>query len=576
MSASITSLGSLVSTRDSLHRLPPPAQSADASHLPHVLLCGMSMSLFRTLSTRFNRHHVHIISQCFPKTYATKSMKAFDFTDDFSRKENTRDNKFCQLVSQLQPPIDWNAFKGKHTLKSRLQSFDFELRVMSCLIRQSDASVDRVQLCKSFIEFLGDRREDKPLFHLYYLSLLSIVDINKYKSLMIQEIKQILNQHTTHARYAPFAEMVRNVAQASAEDCSTMLKLASDHWTMIPSQLISQLREISYKQSIADAWLIGDEASSFDSLNNRDVKKWLDHFSREPHISSLTRDTFVGILHKMQKHNLSFGDTDYKQLMHILNHLGYKWQVTEMQGNQCKSCGSSLPSFTGEEMALLQKKFYHRVILNYSIYNSTTPEELTQFISSIGRKKFSCVLDVLNVSYSQEARFLKRNDRKYVSPREIVWAADVRVQQENVIKVLSSLQERFNRILLIGRKHQYRWTKLMAFLSSHRSSIFYYPVDARSKDDLFMIYSALTSADTFIVSGDTFRDHAHAMNDDTFERWLRNRRIANDEQSLKYAGTWVCEAKVHVQSEHLFHIPFGDINNMTTAKWLCVRDGDDN
>ena len=143
-------------------------------------------------------------------------------------------------------------------------------------------------------------------------------------------------------------------------------------------------------------------------------------------------------------------------------------------------------------------------------------------------------------------------------------------QQECVLALLQKLVDRLPPVFLIARGFVRGWDVLFNFVRENKGKISIFPVSATSQDDLFLIYAALNSPNTFILSNDLFRDHIFRMDDSLFKRWLNNRRIQISPR-FDLPEIFFSEVKVNVNDDYSFHVPFASPNSLPYAKWYCVK-----
>ena len=153
----------------------------------------------------------------------------------------------------------------------------------------------------------------------------------------------------------------------------------------------------------------------------------------------------------------------------------------------------------------------------------------------------------------------------------VVTIRDNAKQQEYVIALLQKIINRLPPVFLISRGFVKSWRGLFEFIQQNKDKISFFPVNFHSQDDLFLIYAALNSPNTFILSNDFFRDHIFRMDDSLFTRWINNRRIQIS-PNLNLPWIFLSEVKVNVNDDdYFFHVPFASANSLSYAKWYCVE-----
>lgn len=487
-------------------------------------------------------------------------------------------NPFCRRIDQLESPFDWPKIKEQLTIGKSFESgVQFETLVMNCLINNLTTSEQvtphRIQLSTSFVDYLNEAKVNlqNPLSQLHYASLLSFVDASKYKDIILKTISNVLTKYKNQSRYAPFWFMLLNVAKISPDDCSYILNLAVNNNDLVNAYTIKKLRKISYEfgnfHSLVETAEINPQLTK-----PEDVSEWINLLANPSNIDNVNMDTFCKILQLMQKEGYFFDTYDKSKVRKILFKKNYSQTYVILDGVKCPNCNKSLETFTMENLFDIRNKFVQRVVKGLSMYERTTPREYEYFVKYIRGNKYSSVVDALNTAHVVPVSNFTEKPNKFYSPieRNLFKVSDKKKQQQNIIQLLSALLGNLDPILVIGREFLSSWQELRSFIGKYKEKITYFNVENISYDDVFIIYAAMNSPDTFIFSNDFYRDHLAKMHDPLFQRWLQNRTVRVP-MDFKIPKTFLAEAKVNFHDEYSFHLPFATPEKVSQAQWICVR-----
>lgn len=271
----------------------------------------------------------------------------------------------------------------------------------------------------------------------------------------------------------------------------------------------------------------------------------------------------------------------------------------------CSCCGEQLSQLSTDDYCLLRSKF-RSIIFDknemYLIKNLSEFEiqllDFEQFIdytedNSIKSKAdFDLIIDGLNLAYQTSASIMEdrkglRNYTKVYKMKDID-GKFVKIFEENKLEIL------FENILIMGRAHMEGWpqlNRLLKDLNRKTKRIKSFFLFNRTRDDNYILFSAIQHPETKILSNDFFRDHKEKFtdwylcaNDETiphlgklFHRWLNSRIIRVRNGVLQMPDQF--DNKIHLhqnQSGHqTMHIPFvineDSYNGNHKIEWICVQ-----
>ncbi|KAF7495123.2 hypothetical protein SSS_05195, partial [Sarcoptes scabiei] len=289
------------------------------------------------------------------------------------------------------------------------------------------------------------------------------------------------------------------------------------------------------------------------------------------------------------------------------NRLGYSRIIQDAKidskSGRCECCGQILKGLNSQEFQLL-KTYFKSIIFdhndNYLIENLDEHRlQLKNFESKIlpdgKHKNYDLILDGLNLSYRRSKSVVKDQTglRQYA---KVYKTKDIDNQIVQFIQD-NQLIDRFEKILLIGREHMSKWSKLRQLCKTNREKIDLQLLFNQTLDDNFILYAAIQHPTTLILSTDQFRDHANKFNDwyrnveeknsiierpnlrRLFLRWLRSRQIKIDGKYIRYPDNF--DLKIHshrISSSNnrpTFHIPVIQYKNLDRSdddiiRWICA------
>lgn len=269
------------------------------------------------------------------------------------------------------------------------------------------------------------------------------------------------------------------------------------------------------------------------------------------------------------------------------------------QSGRCTHCGTSLPLYDSSTTSFINQSI--KKVIDEKVFEDqnlfTTQNEISHFgdflqsIYDIDKRPLDCVIDGLNTSYSSTRGSFLVKKRVSDDLERTILRHDQNAQVQVLINTIlrGKFLTDFKKVLVIGRKHMERWPGLMDFFKTHK--IFYYSSANLSKDDLFALYAATLSPNTFLVTNDFLRDHLALLDGSArhhLERWIDTHQVWVDRKSLTPIKATRFEKLPSIdRDKKRFHLPVVDFNqiediadhappphlNGKMLTWLCCELG---
>ncbi|XP_076683287.1 mitochondrial ribonuclease P catalytic subunit isoform X1 [Andrena cerasifolii] len=250
-----------------------------------------------------------------------------------------------------------------------------------------------------------------------------------------------------------------------------------------------------------------------------------------------------------------------KEYMTACNKLGWDARSTTVTFSTCLTCNQKLmeKDLTQEEFKYLAETIKKKLFVGKG-YEVTHPQELITFIDFIDRTgPYDVIVDGLNVLL--KSKFFHNHD--------------------SMNKLLEYYKGMKKKVLVIARRHVAQLVRKQNLTA--KAKFFY--VNDMSKDDLFMLYAALTSGyHTRIVSEDFMRQHKFALNDVElrvlFKRWQISRQYIHNPNMKKPMNLNQLYGILHgVQKQNnCWHIPLQcslaesqRIDFIDPNQWCCLK-----
>ena len=131
---------------------------------------------------------------------------------------------------------------------------------------------------------------------------------------------------------------------------------------------------------------------------------------------------------------------------------------------------------------------------------------------------------------------------------------------------------------MVGRTHMKKWPNFHQYMIEKGPRIDTFLASDTTSEDAFLLYAALRSPKTFILTNDLLRDHKAKISEEheqLYRRWLRCRQIM---VPLKYSSLHPYSIRRKPDFDEILnispdwttvHVPFEDSHDKVS--WLCAR-----
>lgn len=471
----------------------------------------------------------------------------------------------CEHIRRMSPPFDWNQVRSQFSNKfGKGLPFAFEIRTINCIIT-SEPEID-VQVAQSLLQYIDPTEEmigKNPIFDLHIAALAGRVDPDRYAAMMKRVVNEVVKKHSSFTKFKAFSETLTSLASTSRENCIVAVD-AHDGKGQLAHQLsLCCLSHGMHEQAMACCPIAEVEP---------DLTPWFNSFEQ----FAFQDKIFKQFLSMLKHASCCVSPACSKPLEKILSRMGYEIKKTELDASShCTVCRTQISGISEEEYAKCISICRERVLNQKDVFINSTPKEVDGFIRMVdnrARKEvyYDVVIDGLNVSHLTQPTVLSL-DPKPMDGRIVRVTKSKDILVKNLTRVLNSSISLFPRILMIGRRHMCKWPGLVDYLESKKANVDAYFIDDISNDDPFIIYAAMQSPKTYVMTNDLFRDHKFLMDDMLFERWLRSRIVRVPKDARSFALPPKHENRINFSSDwSSIHIPVA-YNSSSFTTWLCCH-----
>ena len=522
-------------------------------------------------SYRSNRRH-----------FCTKPLK---FLRNKQFNYEIRLNKIKEFVlkanKQMNGNIDWNQIVCQLGDQKLTHRVNFEVDLMSAFLvnNETDTQIDRklFESMAKYIKSVASVGNNSIAVSRYYHF---ISHFDQY----IEESEKEIIRLTTDQLMAKYVDKrltidvlkpsLIGLSKSSKDNCLHSIKLLN-RIEKIDFQLFSNIIESTLKFKLIE--------QTFDL-----IEKYPDFTLSEPLVSKLINslseynpntNRTIKLLEILSQDLRVFDSNQIKTMVKALDAISYKTNNTSVaQNGLCLKCDQRLSGVTPEEQKTLIKDF-RSIVFNKEndLLMKTFPEYEKQlknfdhFIRKItSERPLDLVIDGLNLAFSTTPQLVEdhRNLRQFIQKYPIA-AID-----SNIVELLTKNNiEKYENVLIVGRKHMKRWNKLNQFVYSQRERISMFYAMNKTQDDLYIVYSALKNPNTYIISNDLYRDLSEKMRQkrNLFDRWLASHQISVPWNTRLFVFPDQFDHKIHIsQNKRSIHIPFRSHEN-SKIDWICCQ-----
>ena len=475
---------------------------------------------------------------------------------------------FCELIRHTAqtPPIDWDRMRGKFNLISgKGLKFGFEIRTINCILTADPPMSQEVaQSLFSYIHPGPKMIGNNPILDIHLAALMGRIDAKQHADAIRDIVVYVSEKHSSFTKFKAYAESVIHLASTSKQNCEIAAKYGTGKGVARKLSLFCLQHghhELALKTHVPAV------------ENELDVKAWIDSFLA----SEFREEALHNFLTMMRNVSCVVPPSCSSSLQSLLQRAGYEIKTTELDDNSaCTECGTQMAGITDEEYATCIRACKDRVLHKGDAFINSNPQEVSHFLRLINSalqsgNYYDIVIDALNVSHVTQPHIYSLDPAPKFEGRIVKVVKSKAVLTENFKRILTNALHHFPRILVIGRKHMVTWPGLQGILSSKRPHVDYFYLDNQSQDDPFIIYAAMQTRRTYVMSNDFFRDHRFLMDDQLFERWFRSRIVRPPKDTRTFLIPPRHENRINFTPEfRRIHIPVG-YNSTSFTTWLCCH-----
>jgi hypothetical protein len=503
-----------------------------------------------------------------------------------------KSDRFCKWLKEQHLPVNWKDVQDKHAKVSFRTNmpFAFEIRTIHCLLNEKEG--DNSEVKRSFLNFLENTilqsstlqskspTTDKKhlIFEVHLASLKASVDPVKYKEEIKETVKDCSNQRVLNQDLI-FINILKQLASISREDCMFVKDVVQKNELKCQKEIIVKCLDHGLIKDAVE--LVDSTDESISNWVSDNIEGWMNGIEK-----SDSRRAVTDFLKMMKDLCGSIPYSSERRIKELMECSNYSHQVVSLDDNGvCCNCGTRIKGFEEEDFKACSEKALQNIVEREDIFFNTTPEEIQNFMSFISKMKadfaknqksptnhlwFDCVIDGLNVRQVRNAIVYDDHIKPKVRDRQIGSYMSRDIMEENLRTVFTKCLELFQgRILLIGRKHM-RNMRTIKRIQEKEPRVSTYFIEDISRDDPFIIFSALQSMNTYIVSNDLFRDHKFLMKDPLFGRWLNSRVIKIPKNfAIFVPPLYHLSVNVSSDGQHV-HIPYVSSSG-NHVKWTCSQ-----
>ena len=517
----------------------------------------------------------HTNSLAYDSLYDTKVRKLLK-----AKLTIVNDNLLAKIKStQPLAVLDWNLLKKQTIVEnSRIYNVNnFEVQLMEHMVANKYDDKVVIDSFKNFIKEVLKGKKNR-IIAAHYCTFLATLDphVNVKE---IQPILDVLTQDKSFCRYPVIWKAWESFAAISKDCCDHCLKTIKPLINEInfnPNNI--PLSAFKY-DFIEEGTQVASKLSSERLKNDQHLfKEWVDCLFRND-ISGHYFHQFIKILNAKR---VFINVNLVHKLLKLLEKQKFTFVETTVNPKEgkCQNCGQQLETITEEELKVLRNSIQQKLILcEGEVFQNSNPDEIhhfLQFLSKHSSNPFDLVVDSLNISFTGVPLMI--NNARVT--RRIVAQPDHLREKLYLVLEGNQIFEKFKKILIIGKKHMSAWKSFQKLKELHPNQVFIFLLNNESKDDPFILFAAVQSLSTYVLTADYLRDHHKLIKDETlglFEKWKYCRQIRFAPSSTKKFA-YPQSVDYIVQSSdscELVHFPINtntsqDKYERVITKWICA------
>lgn len=476
--------------------------------------------------------------------------------------------------------FNWNEFTKELIANRKLHKENMEVMLMSALERNEEVEFDEY-LIRSFIKYLDSVPHIKTnnfissRFCKFLSDFAELIDDKNNKE--IRQISDMMVQkYIDNTILVPIVkDCIVSLAKTSRDNCLHAIDLLSKvesikQYSHSMNNMISSAFKYNLNQQ---AFLLASSSSNL-QLNEENVKSFLNVLNNEEDKNKIL-ETFQLFRENYTVFNSEQSDT-LKSIMSKCNFRCVDADIT-LEGS-CYKCGDTLSGLNDDEFEKMRNIFRstffakEKSLFPLRIESENKLKTFELFLTSkSSMEPFDLVIDGLNTGFRAKGKYIiakKQTVKNLV--RIVPWQDADKLLVESIKKIES--YQRFQNVLLIGRKHMAEWPQLMALLRSKINYIKPYFFSNDTFDDNFILYTAMQHPKTLVLSFDFYRDFRENMTKENsghlFERWLNSHQIIVENSYFHFPKQY--DIRVNI-SDNYIHIPIKSKENEEEYEWLCCQ-----
>ena len=513
------------------------------------------------------------------RTICSKSLK-FLKEKELKRETNlsTMKEMIFKKFSQTNGVIDWNCLSEELSQKHICRKNRFDRDLMSAFLLEGGQDINKVdkRLFDSMVEFLRtmpnitDNIVGTSLYCHFIGHFHHFIDSSDIQ--LIRKTTDLLMNKYMENRLSEemLIPCLVGLSKSSRDNCLHAIQLISQMKHINP-KLVKQIIDSSLQFRLIDQSLNLVKKYPNVRLNEALTTKFVTSFAE----LDISCEQTIDLLNAFS-HNLIVFNSELKpSIMKLLDKLSYKVMPTFIgQNGLCLKCDQTMKGMSPQEQTVLLNQFCSQVFNKENDFlMKSFPEfemELKffdKFMNKINSQQpLDMVVDGLNLAFSTHSVVVE--DKK--SLRQFTTKYQVEQIDRNLVETLLNIGiDKYNNVLIVGRKHMKKWRELNALLESQRNRISIFYTMNKTQDDCYMLYAALHNPNTVLVSNDFYRDFSDKMSisGNLFERWLKTHKASIVNKKIVFADKF--DHTVHVSHDkRILHIPFQSYQS-SRIEWMC-------
>lgn len=475
-------------------------------------------------------------------------------------------DNFCEHIKNITLPVDWDLVKYRFEKTSaKGLKYGFEIRTINCILTSKPPiSSEVIRSLFQYINPSSDVVGKNPIFDIHLAALCGWVDANAHADVIKNVVVDISEKHSDLTKYKAYAEAVTLLASTGKENCELATRLSIGKGLLSDSLALQCLKYGMHEMAFSN------NTSKVDY--DVDLQPWIDSFLA----FEFREETLHKFLEMVWRIAGTVPPSCSQSLQSLLHKVGYEIRSTQLDDKSaCVECGTQMTGITDDEYARCIQICRERVLHKGDTFVNSSPREVRSYLKLINHALYSgnyydVVLDALNVAHVTHPYVYSLDPAPRHDGRIVKMVKSKATMVHNIRRTMESALKTFPRMLVIGRVHMRQWPGLAKVLESNQKVDVFY-LENISEDDPFIIYAAMQSPRTYVISNDHFRDHKFLMHDHLFERWLRSRLIRAPKDGRSFAIPPRHENRVNISPDwKRLHIPVG-YNNTSFTTWLCCH-----